>query len=898
MNCTKCGAPLKEGAKFCTKCGAKVEANANPIQDAGDKGILDNLAHLGTFIQRGSTGVQREIRNEQRERIQREAEAAGLEVRKPGRNGQQNGDQPRERRLSVSSYNFDDPGNDTLDLVGGRAIWNINKGELARRITEKEFANVEGLKGVIIQEGCSALVYVDGQMVSIMQAGCYTFPTKTQTEIQLEQREKELKKEITEFEKLKKQHDDEFRKESEKQANTFASRGVFGEAAAFGRGVMNFLFGKKKDEKPESHKARVERTREKLQKIPAPKVCRVYIVSNRVINMLFGSVETDGSIDFAPMVIPTRLVDVEIAVAMQLQITNMMEFVTNYLADRNTLSTSGLQKELALSVKTVLSQVLRNLDYEANGLPEPVVDNLKKRLMSSLNERLNGIQVVKVNDITDRSADFDRFRSVERELFASEKELDFLQRTNEFRNRLEQEQNKPIINGALNAEELRKALQAINKDKIVSEDEMEQFVMLLESQKRLREATTKEQEYEALMDLKKNHLVKEDDVAALENTLAQGKISRENVTDIMRIQASQKITMAQQIAEFELSDSKRDHDMANALREARHKGELTSVELDTRRLADAYDDERNEFNWNRAFERRKIEDDYDFNSAVRNDDREWEKRQREEEMRQNSAQFNSQLNEAQAQAEHDRKMAENAAANKFELDRMAQLIAARNAAMETMQKTEQARIDAEKVMTQEQIAAAHMKDIAGLDKDAQKAMAEMMGSGNSVKADMLAEQNKMQSEMYEKMLQMMNANMAGQQQNSQITMQQMMQMMQMLQQGMVGVAGAQMMNQQQQFQQQQAFQQQRYDDQVALKQEYQQQAQYAQQRQDNAQDQAFGAMGGVAQAAASNLGAFNGGFNGVQPQQVQPAVQRFCPGCGAVVPDGDIFCEECGFRIE
>lgn len=64
---------------------------------------------------------------------------------------------------------------------------------------------------------------------------------------------------------------------------------------------------------------------------------------------------------------------------------------------------------------------------------------------------------------------------------------------------------------------------------------------------------------------------------------------------------------------------------------------------------------------------------------------------------------------------------------------------------------------------------------------------------------------------------------------------------------MLGTAGAQMANQQQQFAQQQALQQQRLDDQVQMKQEYQQQAQYAQQRQDHAQDQAFGAMGGVAE---------------------------------------------------
>ena len=68
-----------------------------------------------------------------------------------------------------------------MNIVSGRAIWNIQKGEIARLITETEFAAADNLKGVIIQEGCMAMVYIDGQLVSMMPAGVYTFPAKTET---------------------------------------------------------------------------------------------------------------------------------------------------------------------------------------------------------------------------------------------------------------------------------------------------------------------------------------------------------------------------------------------------------------------------------------------------------------------------------------------------------------------------------------------------------------------------------------------------------------------------------------------------------------------------------------------------------------------------------------------
>ena len=73
---------------------------------------------------------------------------------------------------------------DDVDVVRGKAIWNIQRGEIARRISESEFAEIEKLKGVIIQEGCTAVVYVDGEQIGLLSGGAYTFPKKTAGQIQ------------------------------------------------------------------------------------------------------------------------------------------------------------------------------------------------------------------------------------------------------------------------------------------------------------------------------------------------------------------------------------------------------------------------------------------------------------------------------------------------------------------------------------------------------------------------------------------------------------------------------------------------------------------------------------------------------------------------------------------
>ena len=599
---------------------------------------------------------------------------------------------------------------------------------------------------------------------------------------------------------------------------------------------MNFLFGKKKNEKPEQRNTRMQRTVQKLKMLPAPKICRVYIASNRIINMLFGAtMDAEGNFSFAPMTIPTKLVDINIGVTMQLQISNMQQLVQNYLADRSRLTVADIQQELQPGVKAQLTQMMRNLDYQANGLPEPIVNNLKTRLQATCNERMQGIEVVRVLDITDQSSDFDRFRAVERELFASEKELGFLQRTNEFRSRLEQEQNRRQIDQAQNVEQLRQSLQAINKDKLLSEDEMEQFVALLESQKRIREANiqkdeiiAKEEIRKALIDMKKSGLVKDDELAALENTLAQGNISRENVTDIMRVQAEQKLEMERQIAEFSLSDGRLDHDMANALRQAQHQGNLTAAQLDTKRLMDAYNDERNEFDWSRTFERQQKEDKYD-----------WEKTQRERVADNQQAIFEQQLEEQKLQAEHGRMRQD-----KFDdldiLERKA-AIAQRN--MQAIKEAELAELkeqnrsaesihsmdanvainrdNVEANMTAEQLMA---KNIGQMGDAGQSAFAQALGSAKE--NELMAQQQAEQKALYEQMMQNQNAQNA---QNQQV----MMQMAQMMQQGMLGAAGAQLANQQQAFNQQQEFQQQRLDDQMQMKQEYRDNMMHQQSRMDH-----------------------------------------------------------------
>lgn len=842
------------------------------------------------------------------------------------------------------------------DVVNRRAIWNIQKGEIAHLISEREFETAARLRGVVVPEGCTAIVFVGKEVVSVMQSGVYTFG-------------------------------------DEKAWPTPSSPTPNGGAPApngapspnggaptpkpkssgFWQGVKNFLFGKKKNEKPEQHQRRTGRILPKLQGakgMAAPEQnLRVYLVSNRAINLLFDATMDDQeNIEFAPMSIPTATVDVGISVSMQLQVQNMAEVAANYLSDSHTLRTLDLMQMLRATVKATLTQFLRNLDYQHDGLPDPVVSNLKMRLLQACNEQLVGIEATKVLSITDRSDDFERFRKLERDLYVSGRQLDYLQRTQAYKNRLEQQNNQQAVQQARNAEDLRKALQEINRDKLLSEDEMEQFTQMLSSQKRLREAKSDNEMRQALVELKKCGLVSDDEVNALEVELQQKQIDRNSVADVMRLQATHKLDMERQIMAFELSDSQQDHERAERLKAEQHKGTLLAAQLDTKRQLDSYADERKrqeqtlqhdlEFDATRhadrmteakldtkrrfdayqdereqqAFDRRVRNENYefeqqqrqraaDFKQRVQDEDYDFEKRQREDlhQFEQDQRAFQTRvknedydfekrqreqaLSEQQAQADHQRKRQD----KMDDMDILERKAALAQRNMQAIKQAELAELQernrSAEAMEQMQQATAMNRDNQMATMDAEQIRAAQLSHlsaeaqvamAQSYSSDKESQLRAQQQAEQQALYEKMLQQQAAQNAQNQDLM---MKMAQMMQQGMTAVG-------QQQMQQQQ----QRIDDQRAMKEEYRDNAVLQQARMDHTQDVAMHHVSEVGTAVASRVGAFAEdapmppmpayGEPSPAAEAPRPAKpERHCPVCGAVVDEMDQFCPECASRL-
>lgn len=587
---------------------------------------------------------------------------------------------------------------DGVSIISGKAVWSLGPGQIARRVTEREMADCGAVKGVVVQDGVTAAVFSDGKLVQTLDGGIYRFSNEI---VRREGKSVTMTPQNTE-------------------APVPAAPAPTAEKK---RGFLSRLFGAKKEET-------VSPTTPKPNAPAKPKpavveqrntsVVVIYLISNRVFEETFGSA---GSVDYAPFEVTAAGTPLKVGASMQMRVSDFETFRRQYLVDNNEVSVETLRRLMTPWVKQILEHAFVSMQIADGQLTAAQQDSLKQTLGAMLQNRLFGLSIINIFDLSTRDEDFELLRDQHRQLMLAEREGEVQMRQNEFRNRLadyEMQQEAERLTKDNDANLTREkeyarfetALAELNRDKLLTEDELKQFMAQHEMEMRLADATRNADEkiraYESekiLNELADKKLIDDDERKVLAERIANGQFERGQLNDILRHKALVSTTLEKLRLDTDLAmqQAKASHELdLNAMRQETERTDLESIlygkryaidrqqtvdslelnsikldaDLETRRKEDAYAEEKylrdkthDHDEWaekfmregkemDRSRENRRADADLDFDIRSRNEEHDFEMgRKRDEhdfDMTTRKAEFDFDLDDRRQDKDIDR----------------------------------------------------------------------------------------------------------------------------------------------------------------------------------------------------------------------------------------------------
>lgn len=374
-----------------------------------------------------------------------------------------------------------------MGTAKGRIYWNIQPGQIARVITEQEFDSYNKVQGIIISEGTTAYIRANGHTIASISGGTYDFIA-------------DAGQPAAEF------------KESVRQGwsvltSLFKSRSRKAAEAAAG---------------PTPEEVYKQQQQAILENAKRGVAFSVVIVLDKAFPLYVGAKQAnlDDYATFVPMKIQTRYLEMAVGVNAYFKITEPERFITHYLTDRQLANNALVVDEIADTVRVTLQEVLGDQELKENRIPKELHGVIKEQLNEVAAEAFFGLSIVRIVEISAENKDLERMAALSRELYLSEQELDYLRRTNDFKNRLADVTNSQRLHEATSEAELRRQLDAINRDNLLQENELKIFEHLLQNERVVREAKSDEEREAALAEIAQSQLVREADMQMLKQQKA------------------------------------------------------------------------------------------------------------------------------------------------------------------------------------------------------------------------------------------------------------------------------------------------------------------------------------------------------------------------------------------
>ena len=532
-----------------------------------------------------------------------------------------------------------------LAAVKQKIFWNIQKGEVACRVNESEFVSYDSAQGLIVNDGTTAYIKANGKVLAEIHGGIYDFVDPDELERILESRR----------------------------------GGAAGALAGGGRFLINALLGRRvKDKFDKSGDPERQRSLDAvIESMKRHEAFSLTLKLDKSFSLVFGSGTAEEMAEFKPMTVRTKLLDLQMGLRAIFRISDFERFAEYFLTDERVATTLKIAAKLQPTIQNAVQAVMQDREVAGTSIPADVVELITAKIVAA-GDQFYGLTLERVAEVAASNEDLERLRSLSRELYLSEQELDFLRRTNDFRNRLATETNGQAIADARSDLQLYQGLQEVKKDRLLADDELDKFYTVLSREKRIRDAQSEEEVEAALSDIEKTGLLREEDVENLRIDIAERRYQRGQVIKLMQLKDEIEFEKVRTAGEGQI-----------AVETMRQGLELQELTLAHRRREDEYSDDR------RAKEREQMRAD------------------REAELELDDAEMNAQI-------ERLRKVKEiNREDKKMDLDHERE-----------MERLKQEALDKKARMTAEQLMAVAAGE--NLDSQAAVKFAESFSAGKNV----------------------------------------------------------------------------------------------------------------------------------------------------------------------
>ena len=412
--------------------------------------------------------------------------------------------------VAAGNGGADDNAGKGMSVVKQRLYWQVNPGEIACRINEAEFVNYDSLLGIIINDGTTAYIRSNGQLITVVHGGCYDFIAPKELDSLLETRVGGLNA---------------------------------GMKKAF-KALANLIMGRRVKEQVEEKDDKLSKLKsldDAVRHLQKNELYSITLKQDREFQLVFGEShqDLDGYSDFAPMEVRTKWHDVSVGMRAFFQVSDFNEFAAFYLGEHATVRTSLLAKMLTPLVRATVQDCLKDVELSDAMIPEEARTRIEARLKAA---DFHGIVLKSIVEVTADNEALQRMRALAKELYLSEQELSHLQRTNDFKNRLNTVVAQQQIAEARSEQELYLRLQEINKDKLLNDEELRKFYVVLsregrifDAQSNLAEAEANEKIAKAFADMEKTGLLRQEELDLLKFQIQEREYQRGYAVKLMQL---------------------------------------------------------------------------------------------------------------------------------------------------------------------------------------------------------------------------------------------------------------------------------------------------------------------------------------------------------------------------